>query len=73
MSIRRPFLFAALATVAFVGLRGLWVGNLLPLKAGVAAPERQGPSYRSPARRRGFCFRSMPATRLIQRFSISAT
>ena len=37
MSIRRPFLFAALATIAFVGLGELWVGNLLPLKAGVAA------------------------------------
>ena len=38
MLIRRPYLFAALATVAFVGLRGLWTGNLLPLKAGLATP-----------------------------------
>ena len=38
MLIRRMFTYAALAIVALAGLGVIWVGNLLPLKAGLAAP-----------------------------------
>ena len=37
MLIRRMFSYAALAIVALAGLGVIWVGNLLPLKAGLAA------------------------------------
>ena len=38
MLIRRIFTYAALAIVALAGLGVIWVGNLLPLKAGLATP-----------------------------------
>jgi hypothetical protein len=40
MLIRRIFTYAALTIVALAGLGGLWLGNLLPLRAGLATPER---------------------------------
>jgi hypothetical protein len=38
MLIRGMFAYAALAIVALAGLGVIWVGNLLPLKAGLATP-----------------------------------
>jgi hypothetical protein len=38
MLIRRMFTYAALAIVALAGLGVIWVGNLLPLTAGLATP-----------------------------------